>query len=313
LKKLKLVFCGTPDFAVPSLEVISRHPLVDLYFVVTMPDRPSGRGQKQGPPPIALYAKNNHLPLLQTSNINKEEHFLNQIKMTNIDCFLVLAFSQFFNEKILQIPRLGCFNIHTSLLPKYRGAAPIQYCLLNGEQETGVCIQKMAKEMDAGDLVMSKTVSIEKQDTYAELYDKLKIEAATCASLLVDNLVTGNINYTPQNHALATFAPSVKKEDGHLLFAEHTSEQILNRIRAFCLWPGTYCFLNKTRLLIHSAVYINRSLAPGQVSISEGIFLVGTNDATLRLTNIQWEGKKSLDDKSWIMGLQNKDIVWKLT
>ena len=151
MKKLNVVFFGTPDFSVPTLELLHHHPDINLLAIVTMPDRPAGRGQELKSPPVAEYAKQNKIQLYQVENINKEETILSQLEQKNVDFILVLAFAQFLGSRVLKMPKLGCFNIHTSILPKYRGAAPIQYALLNGDTSTGVSIQKMVKEMDAGD------------------------------------------------------------------------------------------------------------------------------------------------------------------
>ena len=155
MKKQRVVFCGTPDFSVPTLELLHNHPLIEVAYVVTMPDRPKGRGQQLHSPPVAEFAKQNKIPLFQTANINKENDFLNQLKREKIDFLMVLAFAQFLSDRVLNIPKLGCFNIHTSLLPKYRGAAPIQYALLNGDCVTGVSIQKITSKLDAGDVALA--------------------------------------------------------------------------------------------------------------------------------------------------------------
>ncbi|MCE3014018.1 MAG: methionyl-tRNA formyltransferase, partial [Proteobacteria bacterium] len=155
MKKLKTLFFGTPDFSVATLELLQHHPLIELLGVVSMPDRPAGRGQELKSPEVINYAKNIKIPFFQTENINKEEALLETWKNEKVDLIIVLAFAQFLGSKVLQLPLLGCFNIHTSLLPKYRGAAPIQYALWNGDTETGVSIQRMVKKMDAGNIVVS--------------------------------------------------------------------------------------------------------------------------------------------------------------
>lgn len=146
MKKLKTIFFGTPDFSIPALETLFSHPNVEITKVISMPDRPSGRGKLLHSPPIIDYCKNNKIPFLQTENINQETDFIEQIKKDKVDLFIVLAFAQFLKNELLDIPLFGAFNIHTSLLPKYRGAAPIQYALLNHDKKTGVSIQKMVKK-----------------------------------------------------------------------------------------------------------------------------------------------------------------------
>jgi methionyl-tRNA formyltransferase len=165
MKKLRTIFLGTPDFSIPVLEMLTNHHNIELVQVITMPDRPAGRGQEMQSPPVAMFAKEKKIPLLQTENINKEEAFFENFNSTNTDLIIVLAFAQFLGTKILALPKLGCFNIHTSLLPKYRGAAPIQYALWNGDKSTGVSIQKMVKKMDAGDLAHSHPLPILENET----------------------------------------------------------------------------------------------------------------------------------------------------
>ena len=157
MEKLNCIFMGTPDFSVPTLSAIHNHTQINIVKVVTMPDRKSGRGKKLQAPPVAIYAKENNLPLIQAENINSEEDLLN---LEAVDLIIVIAFAQFLGSKVLALPKLGCFNIHTSILPKYRGAAPIQYALLNGDLSTGVSIQRMVKKMDAGDICHFKECSI---------------------------------------------------------------------------------------------------------------------------------------------------------
>ena len=153
--KLNVVFCGTPEFSLPTLSLLHIHPRVHLMHVISMPDRPAGRGQHIKSPPVIEYAKKHQLAFTQTENINKEENLINNLS-GKVDLIIVLAFAQFLGKSWLNLPHLGCFNIHTSLLPRYRGAAPIQYALLNGDTETGVSIQKMVSKMDAGDIVAEK-------------------------------------------------------------------------------------------------------------------------------------------------------------
>ena len=148
MKTFKVAFLGTPDFSVPTLDLLANHPHIDLRFVISMPDRPAGRGMELKSPEVIEYAKSKKISFFQTENINKESDFLKKLKSEELDFIVVLAFAQFLGSEMLSIAKLGCFNIHTSILPKYRGAAPIQYALLNGDKETGVSIQKMVKKME---------------------------------------------------------------------------------------------------------------------------------------------------------------------
>ncbi|MBT5093526.1 MAG: methionyl-tRNA formyltransferase, partial [Halobacteriovoraceae bacterium] len=250
MSRLKTIFCGTPEFSVPVLETLKNNSDIELYAVVSMPDRPAGRGKKLTTPEVAQYAKDHNLKLIQTENINREEAFLKEAGDQGVDLIIVLAFAQFLGSKMLELPKHGCFNIHTSLLPKYRGAAPIQYALLNGDKQTGVSIQKMVKKMDAGDLVHSSQVKIGEDTTGGELYDLLKKEAAISIEPFIKSLIEGTITYTKQDETQVSLAPTLKKNDGFIDFKNQKVDVIFNQVRALKPWPGTFCFLNNKRLKV---------------------------------------------------------------
>lgn len=306
MKKLNVVFCGTPDFSVPTLELLHQHPQINIVGVITMPDRPAGRGQELKSPPVAEYAKEHKLPLFQVENINREDAILELLETKKIDFFLVLAFAQFLGSRVLNMPVFGCFNIHTSILPKYRGAAPIQYALLNGDSTTGVSIQKMVKEMDAGDLVHFFNMPISKTETGGQLFTRLKFQAALSTNELIENIIKNNLVFTKQDPAGVSFAPTLKKEDGFLDFKNSDLTKIGNQIRALDPWPGTYCFLNNQRLKVFEIEQLNRKLAPGETSIEHGHLAVGLKDHVVRLMSVQLEGKKICSDTELLNGLKNK-------
>ncbi|MBC75751.1 MAG: methionyl-tRNA formyltransferase [Halobacteriovoraceae bacterium] len=306
MEKLKAVFFGTPDFSVPALEMLDKHPQIDLVGVVSMPDRPSGRGHKLRSPEVVEYARSSKIKIYQTENINKETEWLEAFKKEEVDLFIVLAFAQFLSQKVLDIPRLGCFNIHTSLLPKYRGAAPIQYALLNGDESTGVSIQKMVKKMDAGDIVWSSPVEVSDNETGGQLYTKLKFQAALSLNDFVNTAIRDELTYTVQDESKVSFAPTLKKEDGLLDFKNSSFEKLHNQIRALDPWPGTYCFLNKKRLKVFSIDKVeNSSLGPGKVS-TKGFLLIGCKDSVVRLSQVQLEGKKRGTDKDLLNGIKEE-------
>lgn len=308
MKKLNVAFCGTPDFSVPTLEMLFNHPHINLCAVVSMPDRPVGRGLELKSPPVIEFAKEHKIPFFQIENINREEEVLQKLESMKLDFILVLAFAQFLGSRVLQMPKLGCFNIHTSVLPKYRGAAPIQYALLNGDKSTGVSIQKMVKEMDAGDLVHFHELPIEELETGGQLYTRLKFQAALSTNILIGDILNNRLIYTPQDSRLVTFAPTLKKEDGHINFKESSAEKIHNQVRALDPWPGTYCFLGKQRLKILQIERQEKSISPGSVEINHGMIIVGTTTKALRLSLVQLEGKKVCTDTELLNGLKNKNI-----
>lgn len=302
MQKLNTIFCGTPDFSIPSLEILKNHPNINLILVVTMPDRPFGRGLEMVSPPVAKWAKENNIPLLQTENINKEE----KIPLENIDLIIVLAFAQFLGEKILKLPKLGCFNIHTSLLPKYRGAAPIQYALLNGDTTTGVSIQKMVKKMDAGDIGFSKSVEILKNDNNETLFTRLKNEAANSLGEFINIIATQEISYLKQNESDVSFAPTIKKDDGFIDFKNIGFVKLLNMYRAYYNWPGIFCFIDGKRLKILSFEKYPKKLSAGLVDIKLGILLIGCIDETIRVNELQLEGKAKTTDDAFLKGYRGE-------
>jgi methionyl-tRNA formyltransferase len=274
-----------------------------------MPDRPAGRGMELKSPEVIEFARKNNIPFFQTENINKEEEFKKKLKAEELDFIVVLAFAQFLGEDMLNMAKLGCFNIHTSILPKYRGAAPIQYALWNGDSETGVSIQKMVKKMDAGDLVHFRRVPIGPQETGGELYGRLKEEAASAMNDLIQIIRDDKITYTKQDESNVSFAPTLKKEDGLLRFAEKSTTQILNLIRAFDPWPGTYCFLNGKRMKVLKAEKYHAGIGPGKAKNDMGSLIVGCTDGTLRLSEVQLEGKKACSDRELLNGIKTEIII----
>ncbi len=306
MKKFRVAYCGTPDFSVPTLDLLSNHPHVDLRYVISMPDRPSGRGMELKSPEVVEFARQKKLPVFQCENINREGEFLRMLKAQDLDFIVVLAFAQFLGSEMLQLARLGCFNIHTSILPKYRGAAPIQYALRNGDPETGVSIQKMVKKMDAGDLVHFHTVPIAPTETGGQLYTRLKFQAALAMNDLLAKLLAGPVEATPQDESKVSFAPTLKKEDGALDFAEKTVAEVLNLIRALDPWPGTYCFLNGKRLKVLRAEKYHGKLPPGKAANDLGSLAVGCRDGAVHLTEVQLEGKKACSDRELLNGMKSE-------
>jgi methionyl-tRNA formyltransferase len=309
MKKFRVAFCGTPDFSVPTLDLLSHHPHIELVKVISMPDRPAGRGMEMKSPEVIEFAKAHRLSFFQAENINKEPAFLEELKKLDLDFIVVLAFAQFLGQEMLNIAKLGCFNIHTSILPKYRGAAPIQYALLNGDDQTGVSIQKMVKKMDAGDLVHFHTVSVSPTENGGQLYTRLKLQAALAMNDLIVKLLNNEVIYSPQDESCVSFAPTLKKEDGLLYFKTKSTKEILNLIRALDPWPGTYCFLNGKRLKVLAAEKYHGKMSPGKAENDMGSLVVGCVDGALRLTMIQLEGKKPCSDRELLNGIKTEIIL----
>jgi methionyl-tRNA formyltransferase len=309
MRKFRVAYCGTPDFAVPALDMLANHPQIELVHVISMPDRPAGRGMELKSPEVIEYAKAKKIKFFQTENINKETEFLKLLKSENLDFIVVLAFAQFLGSEMLNMATLGCFNIHTSILPKYRGAAPIQYALLHGDTETGVSIQKMVKKMDAGELVHFQTLPISPTENGAQLYTRLKYQAALALNDLIKKIIDNKVTFTIQDETKVSFAPTLKKEDGLLKFSTKSTTEILNLIRALDPWPGTYCFLNGKRLKVLLAESYHSKVAPGVAKNDMGSLVIGCLDGALRLSKIQLEGKKACSDRELLNGIKTEIII----
>jgi methionyl-tRNA formyltransferase len=309
MRKFRVAYCGTPDFAVPALDMLANHPQIELVHVISMPDRPAGRGMELKSPEVIEYAKAKKIKFFQTENINKETEFLKLLKSENLDFIVVLAFAQFLGSEMLNMATLGCFNIHTSILPKYRGAAPIQYALLHGDTETGVSIQKMVKKMDAGELVHFQTLPISPTENGAQLYTRLKYQAALALNDLIKKIIDNKVTFTIQDETKVSFAPTLKKEDGLLKFSTKSTTEILNLIRALDPWPGTYCFLNGKRLKVLLAESYHSKVAPGVAKNDMGSLVIGCLDGALRLSEIQLEGKKACSDRELLNGIKTEIII----
>ena len=311
MKKYKVAFFGTPDFSVASLKALTEIDNVEVLQVISMPDRPAGRGKKLQSPAVINFAKENNLNFFQTSNINKEHSFLEELNTLDIDFFVVIAFAQFLGTKLLNIPRLGAFNIHTSLLPKYRGAAPIQYALLNGDSKTGVTIQKMVKKMDAGDIVYSHEVDIDPNETCDLLFKKLEEHAAIGLIKFVEKLTNTNeeISFTPQDVSAVSFAPTIQKQDGLINPMTTSALDIYNTFRAYYPWPGIHIYTDDhIRLKIIKLTPIDTFVECAQLSFDTGKLLLGTQDGTLHLEVVQLDGKKAVSDKDFINTLKSKKV-----
>jgi methionyl-tRNA formyltransferase len=303
---MNIIFMGTPEIAAFCLNKI--HSEFGVTAVVTAVDKPAGRGKKIVSPAVIEFARSRKISFVQTENVNRCEEFFSLAK--DIDVIVVLAFAQFLGKKILNLPKIGCFNIHTSLLPKYRGAAPIQYALLNGDRETGVSIQKMVKKMDAGDICYSHPVVIRENESGGQLYTRLKFQAALAMNEFIYHLVEDRVTYTPQDEQLVSFAPVITKEMGHLKFAEENFTTLTNKIRAFDPWPGTFCFLNGKRLKVFSIDKVQQKLSRGEVSVEGNQLVIGAKECSVRLKDVQLAGKKRCSDSELLNGLRNTTTDW---
>ena len=299
---MNIIFMGTPEFALPTLKALhqSSHTVLS---VITQPDKPKGRGQKLLVSPIKQFALDFNLPVLQPKTVNDPE-FIHTLNQNQPDFIIVVAFGQILSETFLKIPKQFCINLHSSLLPKYRGAAPIHRSILNGDTRTGVTSMIMDKGMDTGDILLMQETPIHKSDNAQTLHDTLSEMGGNLVLETLVRLEKNTLLPTPQNNNLATYAPKLKKEEG-LVRWEKNANTLFNQVRGLTPWPGSYTLLNKKRLRILKAQVTEGTLddQPGQIARVTDIGIeVGTGQDRLILTELQPEGKKSMSAKSFLAG-----------
>jgi methionyl-tRNA formyltransferase len=297
---LRLVFMGTPEFAVPALQrLIDRGEVVSA--VVTQPDRPKGRGQHLAPPPVKLLAEGHGIPVLQPAKVRGPE-FIEVMRELRPDLIVVVAFGQILPKALLDIPRHGCINIHASLLPRYRGAAPINWCIINGETETGVTTMQMDVGLDTGDMLLRKATPIDPDETAQALHDRLSLIGAEALGETLDLLVSGMITPEKQDDLFSSYAPMLKKEDG-LIDWDREPQTIRNLVRGLTPWPGAYSFLGEKTLKILRCRVADGTGIPGTVLRADRSGLViACRNGSLLVEELQLEGKNRLSAKDFLAG-----------
>jgi methionyl-tRNA formyltransferase len=290
---------GTPAFAVPTLDAVVERGH-EVCAVFTQPDRPKGRGHKEAMSPVKEAALRLRLVLQQPERVRNPE-VIAQLAAIAPDGIVVVGYGQIIQQAILDIPPKGIINVHASLLPKYRGAAPIQWAIANGETITGVTTMKINAGLDTGDMLLKSETLIGPEETSPELGARL---AQAGAELLVETLERlDSIKPEPQDNAQATWAPVIKKEDGQIIWSKPASE-ILNRMRAFVPWPGCYGFLHGQRFHIWKARVTNRAVAPGGLVCEGKKLIAGCGRDSLELMEVQLEGKKRMETAAFLNGFQ---------
>jgi methionyl-tRNA formyltransferase len=302
MTKPRIAFMGTPEFAVPSLDILIRsdYPIVT---VVTQPDRPKGRGRIPAPPPIKFIARKHSLPVVQPEHLRDKE-FINYFRAIHPDMAVVAAFGQILPREILNVPKMGCINVHPSLLPKYRGAAPINWALIRGEVKTGVTIMLMDEGMDTGDILAKEETIIEPMETSGRLNDRLAYMGAKLLVATIDMVISGNCTRMPQDASQATYAPRLTKEDG-LIRWDAEVRQTVNLIRGLSPAPGAYTFYKGKKLKIFSAVGedISSPESPGRIgTVTEKGLGVAARNGYVYLQEVQLENKKRMSIMDFLRG-----------
>lgn len=306
---MRVIFMGTPDFAVPSLEaLLTKHEVV---LVVTQPDKPKGRGKKMVPTPVKACALEHGIPVLQPEKV-KEPEFVEQLRSYESDLIAVTAFGQILSEPILEMPKYGCINVHGSLLPKYRGAAPMQWSIIDGEKVTGITTMYMAKGLDSGDMLLKAEVEITDEDTFATIHDKMAVTGANLLLDTLDQLEAGTLERIPQDHDAATYAPMITKETGHIDWSKNRQD-IINLIRGLNPVPAAYTIYEEEVLKIFGAVISDvqaDDAANGEiVAVVKKGFVVKCGDGCLLITEVQARGGKRMMTDAYLRGHAMKEGI----
>ena len=307
---MKLVFCGTPRFAVPTLEALiaAGH---QIACVVTQPDRPVGRSQQLAAPPVKQIALAADLAVTQPEKIRNNTELRAQLEAIAPDAIVVVAYGRIIPPWMLALPRLGCINLHASLLPKYRGAAPIQWAVAMGETVTGNTTMLLEEGLDTGPILLQQQLAIKPDQTAADLFDMLARAGAPLVVETLAGLADGTIQPRAQDHALATLAPLLERENGHMNFAAHSSAQLRNRWRGFQPWPGAFTVLDGKKLIVHRMEAADAfgaaepaPAAPGEIRVqNHRMFVACAQNTWLELIEVQLEGKKRLGAAEFLRGM----------
>jgi methionyl-tRNA formyltransferase len=309
-QSLDLVFCGTPRFAVPTLEKLAASGF-KILLVVTQPDRPKGRGLELVPSPVKQSALQLGVPITQPDKIKTNDEFRAQLSALKLDAIVVVGYGRIIPQWMLDLPPLGNINLHASLLPKYRGAAPVQWAIARGETVTGVTTMRIDAGLDTGDILLQRELPIAANDTAETIAPRLAAIGAELTVETMRGLHAGSIHPRPQDHAQATLAPILKKTDGLADFSLPAAE-IFNRIRGFQPWPGAYTKFRGKTLQIWKALPFDRALPEAQLKSEGDRLLVGCgSNSSLELLELQLEGKKRVSAADFLHGYRPK-LVEKL-
>lgn len=299
----KVIFMGTPDFAVPSLAALAESSLFDVVGVVTQPPRPAGRGQKLHESPVKQIAIALGLPIFQPKALRTPEAIA-RLKTWSPDVIVVAAFGQILREGVLTLPPFGCINVHASLLPRWRGAAPIQYAIWSGDEKTGITIMKMDAGLDTGPMLSRREIPIAPDETCATLHDKLSRLGAEALVETLTPYVRGNLTPQPQPEEGVVIAPSLSKEEGQIDWTK-PAIAVDRQVRAFTPWPGAFTQFEGIRLKVLCGVALEgrmKGAAPGELCLCDGQLAVQTGEGLYRLDEVQPAGKRPMSGGAFLAG-----------
>lgn len=299
-REIRTVFMGTPDFALETLKGLIEAG-VDLCAVYTQPDRPSGRGRKLTPPPVKVLAEQHDIPVFQPPKLRAPEA-VEQLRELKPDLIVVVAFGQILPKSVLEIPEYGCINVHASLLPNYRGAAPINKAIIDGEESTGITTMLMDEGLDTGDMLVRKSLAIGPEETAGELHDRLALLGRETMVETLARLCAGTLEPKPQDDAQSSYAPMLKKEDGRIDWSR-SAEEIHNQVRGLDPWPGAYTRLEGKDIKLFGTSPLKGSGEAGTVlsADSEGV-RIACGEGILLCRELQLPGRKRLPAADFVRG-----------
>lgn len=300
---MRIIFFGTPAFAIPSLVALLQSE-EEVIAVVTQPDKKKGRGRVSSPSPVKELAVDRGIKILQPVNI-KDPLFLNELSKIMPEIIVVVAYGKILPAQILRLPSHGCINVHASLLPKYRGAAPIQWAIINGEKKTGITTMLMDEGLDTGNILLQEETEISSDDNAETLGNKLAEIGASLLIRTIKGIRSGYIKPIPQK-GTPGYAPPLKKEDGRLNWSK-TATEIFNFVRGMYPWPCAYCYLNKERIKITRVKMLEGSGIPRRVEKTGEELIVGTGEGLISIIELQPEGKIPMSAKAFLQGRRLKE------
>lgn len=304
MEKIKVIYMGTPDFAVPIFQKLTS--LTEVVLVVTQPDKIVGRKRVLTPPPVKVAAEKLNIPVFQPSNIKKDYQLITD---TSCDLIVTCAYGQIIPPEVLNYPRLGCINVHASLLPKYRGGAPIHWALINGEEKTGVTIMMMDEGMDSGDIISQKKYLIKPTDNVSTLHNELSLLGSSLLEETLPSIISQTAQHIRQDDSLVTYAYNITRADEHLDFTKD-GKSVINKIRGLNSWPLANTLINGEEVKIIEATFVRKEgLIPNQiVEVSKTKLGISCLDGIIYVQKLKPFGKKTMDINSFLNGVDKEKL-----